>query len=53
MTHAPQPATSDAGDVGLEIHEGIATLSFAHAKGNSLPSALLRTLDRLDPSYKT
>jgi methylglutaconyl-CoA hydratase len=42
-THPPETVI-DAGRVGHDIHDGIATIRFFHPKGNSLPSALLRAL---------
>ncbi|MBL8958935.1 MAG: enoyl-CoA hydratase/isomerase family protein [Gemmatimonadetes bacterium] len=36
--------TIDAGQVTLEVHEGIGTVTFGHPRGNSLPGALLRAL---------
>lgn len=36
--------SSDAGHVTLDIRDAVGTVSFAHAKGNSLPGALLRRL---------
>lgn len=39
----PVPSAED-GHVSLEVRDGIATVRFAHPKGNSLPGALLRRL---------
>jgi methylglutaconyl-CoA hydratase len=36
--------TIDTGQVTLEVTEGIATVTFGHPRGNSLPGALLRFL---------
>ena len=36
--------TIDAGQVSLEVAEGIGTVTFGHPRGNSLPGALLRAL---------
>ena len=44
MTAPNTAASHDAGRVGHEIHDGIATIRFHHPKGNSLPGALLRAL---------
>ena len=37
-------AVATSGDVTMELAEGIATITFGHPKGNSMPSALLRLL---------
>lgn len=37
-------AAGAAGDVTLEIADGIATVTFGHPKGNSMPGALLKLL---------
>jgi methylglutaconyl-CoA hydratase len=45
MTHVPQaPAAEETGDTRIEISEAVATLTFGHPKGNSLPKALLRRI---------
>jgi methylglutaconyl-CoA hydratase len=41
---AAAPSARDAGDVGVRTSGGVATVQFAHPKGNSLPAALLRRL---------
>ena len=41
---APQDPALDAGRVATAVADGIATVTFAHPKGNSLPGALLRRL---------
>ena len=41
---APQDPTLEAGRVTAAVADGIATVTFAHPKGNSLPGALLRRL---------
>ena len=38
------PPTPEPGDVRVETSDGVATIHFAHPKGNSLPGALLRRL---------
>jgi len=45
MTVPPSAAlAAEAGQVQIDVHDGIATVRFAHPKGNSLPGALLRRL---------
>lgn len=41
--HSPPPVL-DAGTVGTQVREGVATVTFGHPKGNSLPGALLDKL---------
>lgn len=41
---APQDPALDAGRVATAVADGVATVTFAHPKGNSLPGALLRRL---------
>ena len=42
MSQTPPPPTLlDAGTVDTRVHAGIATVTFGHPKGNSLPGALL------------
>lgn len=43
MTTKPSAVTT-AGDVTLELADGIATVTFGHPKGNSMPGALLKLL---------
>lgn len=47
------PTPLDAGTIGHAVEHGIATVTFAHPRGNSLPGALLRelaaTFDALAP----
>src|SRR5215203_2395111 len=43
MTASP-PAPTDPGAVDVAVADGVATLRFAHPKGNSLPATLLRQL---------
>ncbi len=38
------PSPLDAGTVSCDVADGIATITFGHPKGNSLPSALLREI---------
>ncbi|MGH7669517.1 MAG: enoyl-CoA hydratase/isomerase family protein [Gemmatimonadaceae bacterium] len=38
-------AVGTSGDVTMEIADGIATVSFGHPKGNSMPGALLKMLE--------
>jgi methylglutaconyl-CoA hydratase len=40
----PAPATTDPGHVAVRLADGVATVSFSHPKGNSLPGALLAGL---------
>ncbi len=42
MSPGREPAT--IGDLQVSVHDGVATISFAHPRGNSLPSVLLRRL---------
>lgn len=44
LTDAKTDAVGTAGEVTLEISEGIATVTFGHPKGNSLPGPLLKLL---------
>jgi methylglutaconyl-CoA hydratase len=39
-----QPAIPPHGRVAVDMQDGIATITFGHPKGNSLPAALLRAL---------
>lgn len=41
---APNAAAHEAGEVAVSVADGVATISFHHPKGNSLPAALLREL---------
>lgn len=41
---AAAPSPADRGEVSVRTHEGVATVRFAHPKGNSLPRALLARL---------
>lgn len=43
----PSAARFDGGHVDATISEGVATVSFGHPKGNSLPGAVLRELARV------
>lgn len=40
----PGPPLPPEGSVTTALHEGVATVTFGHPKGNSMPGALLRTL---------
>ncbi len=45
MTMTTNPsAAATSGDVTLELADGIATITFGHPKGNSMPGALLKLL---------
>jgi len=43
-TNPTDRAVGTSGDVTLEIADGIATITFGHPKGNSMPGALLQLL---------
>ena len=38
------PTAADNGQVTVQVADGIATLSFSHPKGNSLPGSVLAQL---------
>lgn len=44
MISHPHAAVADAGDVHAAIGDGVATVTFYHPKGNSLPAVLLKRL---------
>ncbi len=44
MTTSTTSAAGTSGDVTLEVSDGIATVTFGHPKGNSMPGSLLRML---------